>query len=163
MATVKWGIIGPGAIANNFADGLAQAQAGELLAIASRDAGRRASFGDTTTLNLQGTIKQWPEGWPVLPAPMSASTSPLAYTASYDGAADFSAPVSLVVVRDETRFAGRLVVDEITAWVDAPDAAPLPPMVGTMSTPSLEISGATLEGVNIQIEEDAPAEPRPQP
>lgn len=46
MATVKWGIIGPGAIANNFADGLAQAQAGELLAIASRDAGRRASFGD---------------------------------------------------------------------------------------------------------------------
>ena len=46
MATVKWGIIGPGAIANNFADGLAQARAGELLAIASRDAGRRASFGD---------------------------------------------------------------------------------------------------------------------
>ena len=46
MATVKWGIIGPGAIANNFADGLAQAEAGELLAIASRDAGRRASFGD---------------------------------------------------------------------------------------------------------------------
>lgn len=127
------------------------------------DAKGRASFGDTTTFNLQGTIKQWPEGWPVLPAPMSASTSPLAYTASYDGAADFSAPVSLVVVRDETRFAGRLVVDEITAWVDAPDAAPLPPMVGTMSTPSLEISGATLEGVNIQIEEDAPAEPRPQP
>ena len=46
MATVKWGIIGPGAIANNFADGLAQAQAGQLLAIASRDAARRASFGD---------------------------------------------------------------------------------------------------------------------
>ena len=46
MATVKWGIIGPGAIANNFADGLAQAPAGELLAIASRDAGRRAAFGD---------------------------------------------------------------------------------------------------------------------
>ena len=46
MATVKWGIIGPGAIANNFADGLAQAETGELLAIASRDQGRRASFGD---------------------------------------------------------------------------------------------------------------------
>ena len=46
MATVKWGIIGPGSIANNFADGLAQADAGQLLAIASRDAGRRASFGD---------------------------------------------------------------------------------------------------------------------
>ncbi len=46
MATVTWGIIGPGAIAHNFADGLAQAAAGRLLAIASRDAGRRAAFGD---------------------------------------------------------------------------------------------------------------------
>ena len=46
MATVKWGIIGPGAIAHNFADGLAQAPSGELLAIASRDAGRRKDFGD---------------------------------------------------------------------------------------------------------------------
>ena len=44
--TVAWGIIGPGAIAHNFADGLAQSKAGKLVAIASRDAGRRASFGD---------------------------------------------------------------------------------------------------------------------
>ncbi len=44
--TVRWGIIGPGAIANNFADGLAQSETGTLTAIASRDATRRASFGD---------------------------------------------------------------------------------------------------------------------
>lgn len=127
------------------------------------DARGRAGFGADTTVNLQGTIKQWPEGWPVLPAPMSASTSPLAYTASYSGPADFSAPVALVVTRDDTRFGGRLVVDDITAWADAADAAPLPPMVGTLSTPRLEISGATLEGVSIQIEEDAPAEAVPEP
>ena len=131
------------------------------------DAKGEASFGKATDIQLQGTIRQWPEGWPALPAPMSASTSALAYTAKYAGPADFSAPVALVVTRDDTRFEGRLVVDEITAWVDAPDAAPLPPLVGTLSTPSLEISGATLEGVSIQIEEDAPvdaeAESPPKP
>ena len=44
--TIRWGIIGPGSIANNYADGLAQSTSGKLTAIASRDAARRASFGD---------------------------------------------------------------------------------------------------------------------
>ena len=44
--TIRWGIIGPGNIANNFADGLAQSTSGKLTAIASRDAAKRASFGD---------------------------------------------------------------------------------------------------------------------
>jgi predicted dehydrogenase/aryl-alcohol dehydrogenase-like predicted oxidoreductase len=44
--TIRWGIIGPGSIANNYADGLAQSKSGKLVAIASRDAARRASFGD---------------------------------------------------------------------------------------------------------------------
>ena len=42
----RWGIVGPGAIAHNFADGLGQSQSGRLVAIASRDAARRATFGD---------------------------------------------------------------------------------------------------------------------
>ncbi len=46
MTEVRWGIIGPGRIANNFADGLAAAQGGRLLAIASRDPQRRAEFGE---------------------------------------------------------------------------------------------------------------------
>ena len=46
MTITRWGIIGPGAIAHNFADGLAQATSGQLVAIASRDAARRQSFGD---------------------------------------------------------------------------------------------------------------------
>ncbi len=44
--TIRWGIIGPGAIAHNFADGLAQTEAGTLIAIASRDEVRRGTFGD---------------------------------------------------------------------------------------------------------------------
>lgn len=46
MTITTWGIIGPGAIAHNYADGLAQSTAGRLVAIAGRDASRRAAFGD---------------------------------------------------------------------------------------------------------------------
>ncbi len=46
MAVTRWGIIGPGDIAHNFADGLKETDAGKLTAIASRDAGRRKAFGD---------------------------------------------------------------------------------------------------------------------
>jgi predicted dehydrogenase/aryl-alcohol dehydrogenase-like predicted oxidoreductase len=46
MTPITWGIIGPGTIAENFATGLAQTETGRLLAIASRDATRRAAFGD---------------------------------------------------------------------------------------------------------------------
>ena len=45
MTAVNWGIIGPGAIAANFAQGLAECENGRLVAIASRDAARRESFG----------------------------------------------------------------------------------------------------------------------
>jgi predicted dehydrogenase/aryl-alcohol dehydrogenase-like predicted oxidoreductase len=46
MDEVRWGIIGPGGIARNFADGLKEATSGRLHAIASRSAERRAEFGD---------------------------------------------------------------------------------------------------------------------
>ncbi len=46
MRNIRWGIIGPGAIAHNFADGLAECRSGVLAAIAGRDADRRAAFGD---------------------------------------------------------------------------------------------------------------------
>ncbi len=45
MKTTGWGIIGPGAIAQNFADGLAEAPSGRLMAIASRNPARRDAFG----------------------------------------------------------------------------------------------------------------------
>jgi predicted dehydrogenase len=48
--TTHWGIIGPGAIAHNFADGLAQSTQGKLVAISGRDPARRAAFGDRYAL-----------------------------------------------------------------------------------------------------------------
>lgn len=46
MNKVRWGIIGPGKIANRFADGLKETRNGELVSIASITDARRNSFGD---------------------------------------------------------------------------------------------------------------------
>ena len=46
MEKIKWGIIGPGNIANNFADGLKDSYSGQLVSIASKNDDRRKSFGD---------------------------------------------------------------------------------------------------------------------
>ena len=46
MKQTRWGILGPGNIAQNFADGLAQAGSGILVAIGSTSAQRRSAFGD---------------------------------------------------------------------------------------------------------------------
>ena len=46
MNKIRWGIIGPGSIANNFADALKQSYSGELVAIASLNEERRKTFGD---------------------------------------------------------------------------------------------------------------------
>jgi predicted dehydrogenase/aryl-alcohol dehydrogenase-like predicted oxidoreductase len=46
MTKTRWGIIGPGTIANNFADGIGESASGELVAIASKTETKRQSFGD---------------------------------------------------------------------------------------------------------------------
>jgi len=46
MNKIRWGIIGPGAIAHNFADALKESYSGELLAIASRTNTRLEEFGN---------------------------------------------------------------------------------------------------------------------
>ena len=43
--TIRWAIVGPGAIAHNYADGLAQCQSGKLVAVCGRDPARLAAFG----------------------------------------------------------------------------------------------------------------------
>ena len=51
MNKVRWGIIGPGKIANRFADGLRETTTGELVAIASKSDERRKTFGDKYSIN----------------------------------------------------------------------------------------------------------------
>jgi len=53
MAKVRWGIIGPGSIANNFADALVTCYSGELKGIASRSKDRLKNFGKHTKPQLK--------------------------------------------------------------------------------------------------------------
>ena len=55
MKKVRWGIIGPGSIANNFADALKQSYSGELTAIASLNDQRRNNFGEK--FNVQNELR----------------------------------------------------------------------------------------------------------
>jgi predicted dehydrogenase len=43
---IRWGVVGPGAIATGFADAMAQTDGGTIVAVASRSAERAAAFGD---------------------------------------------------------------------------------------------------------------------
>ena len=46
MDKIRWGIIGPGSIANNFADALKESYSGELTGIASRTSSKLEEFGN---------------------------------------------------------------------------------------------------------------------
>ena len=51
MSSIKWGIIGPGNIAHNFADGLKESFSGQLIAIASTNEERKRNFADKYNIN----------------------------------------------------------------------------------------------------------------
>lgn len=128
--------------------------------IPSLNAHGRIAFADALSLQLAGRLAAWPEVWPTLPAPISASKSPLPFALDYTGKTDFSDTASLRLQRDETRFTGRFRVPEIMAWIDTgTNASPLPPLDGSVTTPAMEVSGAQLQGVEIVIDDPAIAEP----
>ena len=149
------GIAGP----LRFADGVIDLQPAGLAlrgqdAMPTLDAAGGFSLGKTLQLELEGSLAGWPSAWPSLPPPLGQSTSPMPFTLSYDGDNDFSGVTALQLRRDDTRFDGRFRLFEITQWVDAGGkGSPLPPMTGNLATPRLEISGATLEGVEIRIDD----------
>lgn len=132
-------------------------------AVPNLDAGGRFGFGAALQLHWQGRIHAWPQAWPALPPPLGQSRTPLDFQLDYAGKADLSDTVALSTQRDQTRFDGRLRLPQMLAWIDAKDAAPLPPLSGRLSTPKIEISGAALEGVEVHIEDDPPAAASPAP
>ena len=123
--------------------------------IPTLDANGGFSLMDEMELDLNGTLADWPEAWPALPAPLGDSSTPLPFILRYSGAGDFSDIADLQLQRDETRFAARFRLPKVMEWMDAgATGSPLPPMTGTLQTPALEISGALLEGVEVELEDD---------
>jgi len=114
------------------------------------------TFGDSLSMQLDGTLSSWPRAWPVLPSPLGESTSPLPFTLDYRGRADLSSTTVLRLRRDTTRFDGALRLPSILQWIDHLDtASPLPPLSGHLTSPRIDIAGATLEGVEVEFGEDA--------
>lgn len=129
-------------------------------AIPVLDAVGGVTLADELQLTLEGRLREWPQAWPALPPPLGHSQAPLPFALDYTGKADLSAVAALHLERDDTRFDGRFRLFDVLAWADAfDDSAPLPPLSGRLTSPQLEVSGAVLRGVEVQIEDPAiPAE-----
>ena len=119
------------------------------------DARAAFAYTDKAALHIDGKLATWPEAWPALPAPIGASTSPLPVVLDYAGPFDFSSIARLQLDRDDTHFDGRFRLPDVRAWVDATNESPIPPLSGRITTPTLEISGAILEGVDVQLHDPA--------
>lgn len=114
------------------------------------------ALGRRLVVRLQGVIAAWPDAWPALPPPLSESISPMPFSLDYVGQMDFSEAALLMLRRDTTTFDARFKLPVILDWVDSGmSGSPLPPLAGHLQTPRIEIAGATLEGVEIEFEDDA--------
>ncbi|HZX80760.1 MAG TPA: hypothetical protein VFE72_07410 [Lysobacter sp.] len=124
-------------------------------AIPDLTGGGRLDWGDSLSVAFDGRIERWPEAWPALPAPLGRPKDPLPTTLTYSGPTNFSGEAALHLESGPTRFDGRFRLPRVLDWLDAPaNATPLPPLDGRVSTPRLEIPGATLEGVEVEIVDD---------
>lgn len=126
------------------------------------------ALGRRLVLRLQGDIASWPDAWPALPPPLSASTSPMDFSLDYVGQLDFGQAAVLAVRRDDTTFDAQFKLPTVMDWINAGVAgSPLPPLQGHMQTPRIEIAGATLEGVEVEFDDEAipettaPSAPKP--
>lgn len=130
-------------------------------AMPTLDAAGGFSLDDELRIDLDGNLAGWPPAWPALPPPLGQSSSPLPFALDYSGASDLSGIAALQLHRDQTVFDGRFRLFEVMDWSEAgATGSPLPPLTGTLKAPRLEVSGAVLEGVELQMED--PTIPTPQ-
>ncbi len=122
--------------------------------IPSFDAHGALALGRRLVIELDGALPQWPDAWPALPAPVSDSTSPLPFALRYTGQPDLSGVAGLQLKRDATAFDGRFRLYDVLGWIDQSGGSPLPPLDSRLRSPQLEISGATLEGVDIVLDDE---------
>lgn len=113
-----------------------------------------AAFGDQFSLSLRGELADWPAAWPPLPQPLAAATSPLAFELKAIGSGSADLQVDANLRREQTRVAVQVPLAPLRAWLDAAPGSPLPPIVAELHSNHLEIEGARLDDVRIQLEPD---------
>lgn len=119
------------------------------------DARGGLGLGRRLAVRLAGELPRWPEGWPALPPPVAQSPSPLPFSLRYTGAPAFTDPAELALRRDATTFDARFRLNDALDWTTRSDGPPLPPMDGRLTAPRLEVSGATLEGVEVTLDDES--------
>ena len=122
----------------------------------------RVHWHDALGLDLSGALARWPPDWPALPAPIGRPATAVPLELRYAGPLDFSGETELNVEPDAMRADLRFRLPDVLDWFDAMESGtPLPPLVGRVTAPRLELAGAVLDGVEIDFE-DRPA-PRAAP
>lgn len=117
------------------------------------DARGSLALGRRLVLRLQGELATWPAAWPSLPEPMASSHSRLPLALDYTGSPDLTDIAALRLQRDATSFDARFRLQDLQAWLAGDAKAPLPPLDGHLHAPRLDIAGARLEGVEIELDE----------
>lgn len=127
------------------------------------DAGGALAYGRRLVVELDGRLADWPDAWPALPPPIGASDAPLPFALRYRGRADLSDPATLRLERGQTYLEADFRLPDTAEWAtQGASGSPLPPLSGRLSTPILEISGARLEGVEVEFDEPSlPPNDRP--
>ncbi len=127
------------------------------------DGSGKIALDDALDIALAGALRAWPTDWPELPPPLGQSHVPLPFRLNYTGPSDLSAVAELALQRDGATFDGRFHPVEITDWIGANDAIPLPPLDGRFQAPRLDLAGMELHGVDITFDDPqlpaAPAHP----
>jgi hypothetical protein len=118
------------------------------------DARGGLGLGKRLAIRFDGLLPRWPESWPALPPPVAQSPSPLPFALRYTGAPAFTDVAELSLRRDATAFDARFRLNQVLDWTARSDGPPLPPLDGRLAAPRLEISGATLEGVEITLDDE---------
>jgi len=109
------------------------------------------------TLDARGEIAAWPDAWPALPAPLSASASPLAFTLAQHGESAMAATTRLTLQRDTHEVEIEGTPAAVMAWREDADAAALPPLRVRAVLPDVALDGVRLEGVTVEMDEDVAA------
>ena len=117
------------------------------------DARGNLALGRRLVLRLQGGLATWPAAWPALPEPLASSRSRLPFTLDYTGTPDLAGIAALRLQRDAAGFDARFRMQDVQAWLAGDATNPLPPLEGSVRASRLDIAGAQLEGVEIEIDD----------
>ena len=104
---------------------------------------------------LRGQISRWPNAWPALPDALASTPAPVIFDAAYRGPRDLSAPIVYNAKRADTQLHGQFRIADIKAWIASKFVALLPPIQAQLSTPRIDIGGMQLQGVQMEIRDDA--------